>query len=187
MSDFNTVLAGTGGQGILLASKIMVQAALHQGLAVLGAETHGMAQRGGSVVAHVRTGECHSPMVLPRSAHLLVALEQLEGLRNLAFLRPGGLFIANSPDDSFITPEVRQYLERQQAEVVTLDATALAVAGGSVRNVNVVLLGGCAAHPRTPFDLEQLRTAVEAMVRPKFVEPCMAALKQGHDAAAGSH
>jgi len=186
VSDFNAVLAGTGGQGILLASKIMVQAALRQGLPVLGAETHGMAQRGGSVVAHVRIGECLSPMVLPRSAHLLMALERLEGLRNLAFLRPGALIIANSPDRSFITAEVGDYLERQQAEVVTLDATALAVAGGSIRNVNLVLLGGCAAHRSTPFELDQLRAAVEATVRPKFVAPCSAALEQGHAAAAVS-
>ena len=184
MTHYDTVLAGTGGQGILLASKIMVQAALDAGLPVLGAETHGMAQRGGSVVAHVRTGGCRSPMVLPRSAHLLLALERLEGLRNLASLRPGGLFIANSPDGSFLTEAVSAYLDRQRVELVTVDATTLAVAGGSVRNVNVVMLGSCAAHPATPFDLDDLRRAVAATVRPKFVEPCVAALEQGHAAAA---
>ncbi len=185
MSNHNTVLAGTGGQGILLASKIMVQAALHQGQPVLGAETHGMAQRGGSVVAHVRTGGCRSPMALPRSAHLLVALERLEGLRNLAFLRPGGLLVANSSDGAFLSSDVRAYLDRQRVELVTVNATSLAVAGGSVRNVNVVMLGCCAALPKTPFDLDELRKAVEATVRPKFVGPCVAALEQGHGAAAG--
>ena len=185
MSDYNTVLAGTGGQGILLASKILVQAALDRGLAVLGAETHGMAQRGGSVIAHVRTGGCRSPMVLPRSAHLLLALERLEGLRNLTFLRPGGLFVANSPDRSFLTDDVAAYLDRQAVEVVTVDATSLAVSGGSVRNVNVVMLGRCAAHPATPFELDELRRAIAATVRPKFVEPCVAALEQGRGAATG--
>ena len=159
MSDqgngYNAVLAGIGGQGILLASKILVQEAMQRGSSVLGAETHGMAQRGGSVIAHVRTGSCRSPMVLPRSAHLLVGLEKLEGLRNLAFLRPGGLLIANSADETFITPKVREYLQGLGARVTTLDATGLAIKGGSVRNANVVLLGGCAAAD-TPFELEAL-------------------------------
>lgn len=91
----NIILCGTGGQGILLASEVVCAAAWKSGFDVKKSEVHGMAQRGGSVSSHVRFGgEVHSVLVERGTAHMIIALEKMEGLRWAHFLRPGGRLVA---------------------------------------------------------------------------------------------
>ena len=86
MSTINFVLSGLGGQGILFMTKIIAKTALRKGFSVMGAETHGMAQRGGSVISHLRLGNVNSSLVKPGSAQFLLSLEENEAYRNLPFL-----------------------------------------------------------------------------------------------------
>ena len=183
MSSFNAVLAGVGGQGIVLASRVLIEDALKQGHSVRGSETHGMAQRGGPVVAHVRTGACHSPMVSPTTAHLLIALERMEGLRNLAFPRPGGIFLVNSPDLGFLDPPIAAYLKRYQIECLALDASSIAASAGSPRSVNMILLGAAAALRTAPFDLDGLQSALAQIVSHRALEMNLEAMSIGHQRA----
>ena len=92
----NCLLCGVGGQGVVLASKLIAYAAMEKGMFVRTSETIGMAQRGGSVVSHVRVGEeIHSPMIPKGSADVLLAFEPAEAVRNLSYLKKGGIVIVN--------------------------------------------------------------------------------------------
>src|SRR5665647_1131732 len=96
MGIFNIVIAGVGGQGVLLASKVLAESALVSGMDVKQNEVHGMAQRGGSVISFVRIGEkVFSPVVMPGTADLLISFEPLEALRYAHYLKPGGMMVYN--------------------------------------------------------------------------------------------
>jgi indolepyruvate ferredoxin oxidoreductase beta subunit len=98
MDTINIVLCGLGGQGILFMTKVLAEDALRRKIPVLGAETHGMAQRGGSVVSHLRMGNAKSSLVSSGQARFLLALDPWEAYRNLPFLAPGGFLFANAPE-----------------------------------------------------------------------------------------
>jgi indolepyruvate ferredoxin oxidoreductase, beta subunit len=179
MSTFDTVLAGLGGQGILLASKVLMEQGMQRGVPVRGAETHGMAQRGGSVAAHVRVGPCQSPEVFPRHAHLVLALAFSEGMRALPFLAPGGTLLVNAPDLDDLAPSVQAYIEGMGARVVAVDATRLAQQAGNVRSLNMVMVGAACSLEDSPFDLEGARAAVVALIKPRFQSSSLEALALG--------
>jgi len=147
----SVVLVGVGGQGILLASEIVAGAALNAGFQVKTNEVHGMAQRGGSVIAQIRYGpEIFSPLVELGTARVLGSLERIEGLRYRAFLAPAGLAVINSHALIPVTvstgkdayPENAEELNRRAfPRLVYFDATAAALALGDLRAANTVLLG----------------------------------------------
>jgi indolepyruvate ferredoxin oxidoreductase beta subunit len=154
MSESDTksvVLVGVGGQGILLASEIVARAAMEAGYQVKTNEVHGMAQRGGSVIAHVRYGsEVFSPTVPEGTAHALGALEQIEALRYAHCIAPDGLAVVNAQSVVPVTvssgaatyPEdVADRLKRAFPRLVYFDATEMAVELGNIRAANIVLLG----------------------------------------------
>ena len=173
--EMNIVIVGVGGQGTLLTSKIMAQLAMEEQMNVKVSEVHGMAQRGGSVITHVRIGEqVHAPLVTSASADFLLAFEPLEAARAISYLKPEGVMIVNSQQISPITvlsgaltypenPHLSAVSESQTAE--SLDAFALAVEAGSYRAVNIVLLGVLSRH--LPFAPEDWDAAIEACVPPK--------------------
>ena len=179
MSTYDVVLAGLGGQGILLASKVLMEQAIQRGVPVRGAETHGMAQRGGSVVAFVRIGACHGAEVLPRHAHLVLAFEPSEGLRALPFLRPGGTLLTNASAGHAPDAAVADYLQRLGARLVPIPATELAQRAGNVRSVNMVMVGAACGLVGSPFQLAALRDAVRALVKPRFLDANLQALSLG--------
>ena len=106
MEITNIVLCGLGGQGILFMTRVLSQTALSKGMDIMGAETHGMAQRGGSVVSHLRIGDIKGSLVRADSAHFLLALEENEGYRNLPFLAMGARMYVNSNSGDFPREEV---------------------------------------------------------------------------------
>jgi len=181
MSDNNTtsiVLAGVGGQGILLASEIVAQAAMTAGHDVKTNEVHGMAQRGGSVLAQIRYGkQVNSPLVAKGQAKVLGALEKIEALRYADYLAQDGLVVANSQIIVPVTVSmgVAQYPEDAEQKLrdtfpnlVYIDAGEIAAKLGNIRTANVIILGAISNGLDLPIDawIKKKKKAV----KPKFVD-----------------
>ena len=186
----NCILSGVGGQGTILASKLIAQAAMAKGLQVRTAETIGMAQRGGCVVSHVRTGAgIHSPMVSKHEADILLAFEPAEAVRCLSFLKDDGVVIVSSKGISPVTSSLGSvaydpqamidFLREKVQTVIVIDADEAAKACGSAKALNVVLLGAACASGRLGLTLEEMRAAVEKRVAPQFIEMNLKALAAG--------
>lgn len=151
MSNMNILIVGVGGQGTLLASRVLGQMALSQGYDVKVSEVHGMAQRGGSVVTHVRYGkEVFSPLIDPGEADYILAFELMEALRWVNYLKPGGEIIVN---EQRISPmpvimgtaeypgDPLDIIGKAGYKIISLDALSIAKGAGNVKAVNTVLLG----------------------------------------------
>jgi len=185
------VLVGVGGQGILLASEILAQAAMIQGYQVKTNEVHGMAQRGGSVMAQIRYGEeVKSPLVSKKSAHILGALEKVEALRYWEFLRPDGLAAVSSQAIVPVTvssglaryPEnAEELLARAFPRLVYIDAPELAKELGDSRAANIILLG--AISRGLDLRLESWEKAIGLCVREKFRDLNLRAFSLGRSKA----
>jgi indolepyruvate ferredoxin oxidoreductase beta subunit len=174
----NIAIAGVGGQGIILASDIIAQAAMCAGHDVKKNEVHGMAQRGGSVVSEIRFGpQVHSPIIPDGEVDVLVGMELLETLRSVHRLRAGGLVIA---DELRISPAVKvpgapaypeDVVDRLQASaerVLLLPAAVLAAEAGNARAANTVLIGALSLHVNLPAEVWQ--EALRASLRPSLLE-----------------
>jgi indolepyruvate ferredoxin oxidoreductase beta subunit len=143
------VIAGVGGQGVLTLSRIIGEASLAGGLNVLVAETHGLSQRGGSVIVHVRIGDVDSPLVSLGEADLMIGLELLEVVRNVSYMRRGGFIVADKlvipPSIPGVTvPSVDSVIEALRGldvELILTPASEVAERLGDVRVANVYLLG----------------------------------------------
>jgi len=193
MRTQNILLVGVGGQGTILAAKILAEVAVLQGLDVKMSEVHGMAQRGGSVVTHVRMGEkVYSPLVEEGEADYIVAFEKLEALRWAHYLREGGSIVVNDQRIDPMTvitgqapypPEILETLQAGAECVVVIDALQLAREVGSIKAVNVVLLGALAR--AMPIENEQWLEAIHRIVPAKTLELNLKAFAAGFAAAAG--
>lgn len=169
----NVILAGVGGQGSILASHLLADAALKDGHDVKLAETYGGATRGGSVLSHVRIGQAWSHRTPEDGADVIVAMEPLEGLRvALKFLKPGGWMLINThpwyPVDvtaggmSYPSMEsILDALRRLGAQVFVMDATELALQAGSERSANLAMLGGLFAFGEIDTSEKSLFEAME--------------------------
>lgn len=179
MKNVNFVLSGLGGQGILFLAKVLAQAALDKGHEVMGAETHGMAQRGGSVVSHLRLGDVESSLVRAGTAHFLLALEENEAYRNIPFLARGGRIYANASPASFPGEEVRAYLEKSAILSRPVEAGEMAMALGGPMSSNLALLGFFSAFEDEPLTHEDLRDTIERVSPERFRELNLAAFDAG--------
>jgi indolepyruvate ferredoxin oxidoreductase beta subunit len=183
----NVLIVGVGGQGTVLASKVIGTAALNHGLDVKQSEVHGMAQRGGSVVTFVRFGEkVFSPLVEKGQADVILAFEKLEALRWSGYLKEGGTMIVNDQEIAPLPviigvqtypPHILETLCGMNTHVVAADALSLAKAAGEARAVNVVLMGILAKH--LAFSKEEWDTALRTVVPKKVIEVNMAAFEAG--------
>jgi indolepyruvate ferredoxin oxidoreductase beta subunit len=184
MKSLNILFAGVGGQGILFTSKIFFEAALARGQKVLGGETHGMSQRGGSVVAHFKMGESHSALVVPGTADVLLALEPVEGMRNMAFVRPGGIYLVNAPDLAHMSSAVRAYLERNDVRVFWFDADGRALEQKKPLTANLYLIGFLSGLADAPFSADELRGVITKVTKKKtFLKDNLDAFEVGRQAA----
>jgi indolepyruvate ferredoxin oxidoreductase, beta subunit len=148
---FNILISGVGGQGVLLTSKIIAEAALLEGLDVKQSEVHGMAQRGGSVLSQVRFGDkVYSPIVSEGEADLLIGFEPLETARYLHFLKDDGAVVFNTRTIGTIgvsiaaekyPADINEVIRSRARTVMPFDGTQLAVGAGDKRTLNLVLLG----------------------------------------------
>ena len=175
----NIIICGVGGQGTVLAAKVLSQAAISKGKHVLSAETIGMAQRGGSVVSHVRIGDdALSPLVPLGQADVLIAFEAAEAVRNIDFLKPDGTVIVNKKivqpvtaslsGKAFDTDEMITYLQKRAAKVVAVDTDEACRELKSSKVVNMVLLG--AASKSGLISKDELKAAIKLLVKPDFYE-----------------
>ncbi|MBP7331100.1 MAG: indolepyruvate oxidoreductase subunit beta [Firmicutes bacterium ADurb.Bin373] len=189
LKPVDILMVGVGGQGTILASKILARAALETGYDIKVSEIHGMAQRGGSVVTQVRLGEkVFSPLIPAGGADVVLAFEKLEGLRLMPFLKPDGAMIINEQE---IPPvpvlvgaaeypaDIIEYIRSAARHVVAVDALAVAEKCGNVKAANVVLLGVMAR--RLPFAREVWERALAGCVPAKLLEVNKAAFAAGYE------
>jgi indolepyruvate ferredoxin oxidoreductase beta subunit len=189
LKPVDVLMVGVGGQGTILASRVLAQAALETGYDIKVSEIHGMAQRGGSVVTQVRLGEkVFSPLIPDGGADIVLAFEKLEGLRLLPALKPGGTIIINEQE---ILPvpvlvgaaeypaNIVDYIRSVVSNVVAVDALELAEKCGNPKAANIVLLGVMAR--RLPFGLEVWEKALAERIPARLLEVNKAAFKAGYD------
>jgi indolepyruvate ferredoxin oxidoreductase, beta subunit len=160
MENVNMIFCGLGGQGILFMTKIFARTALDKGLPTLGAETHGMAQRGGSVVSHLKLGTAASSLVREQTAGFMLALEENEAYRNLPFLAPGGSLYVNAKKNDFPRKDVLPYMEKQGISYHAFPAQKTAMALGNPMSTNLALMGFFSASKDEPFTHDELRQTI---------------------------
>ena len=188
-STTNILIAGVGGQGILLSGEIIAQACLKAGYEVKKSEVHGMAQRGGSVTSHVRFGRrVFSPLIPKGQADVLLAFEQLEALRGIDYLRPSGTVVVNNQRIAPITvtsgsanyPEaVIEKLQQLASDVIVVEGLDIAREAGNLRAVNVALLG--ALSRLLSLEESVWFEAIREKVPQKALEANLAAFEMGRE------
>lgn len=183
------LLCGVGGQGTVLASKLIAAAAMTKGNVVHSAETIGMAQRGGSVTSHIRIGEdACSPLIPLGNADILIAFEPAEAVRNLCYLKPDGIVIVNTlpvrPTTESLHPtgydgkDMVEYLKKK-CTCITVNAATLCEPLGSTKFFNVAVLGVLVASGRLDIDEETMKNEIRKRVPERFVESNLKAFEIG--------
>jgi indolepyruvate ferredoxin oxidoreductase beta subunit len=201
VSKYNILLAGVGGQGLMLLSQVMGDACTRSGVKVVVGAQHGLAQRSGSISAHVRIGDAYSPLIPYGTADLIIAMEATEALRYIEFLKQGGTVVMNSrimhpPLETapivknrqelrmYVTLEqVKEQLRKVAGNVISIDAEKVAVEAGNPRTENVVLLGVASALSGFPVKIEPLKESVRRVVPERAVEANLKAFDLGRKAA----
>jgi len=186
----NIIFSGIGGQGIVVASDIFCEAAMIDGWDVAKAEVHGMAQRGGSIVAHVRVGEkVQAPLIETGKADVILGFEVLEAARVLPMLKKDGTVIVNT---NYIQPstsaaasanltveKILDIIRARTKKVYEVDGVGIATKLGNILVVNTVLLGAISAIPENLVTFESLEKAISARLKQKYVELNLKAFKMG--------
>lgn len=183
----NIVLTGVGGQGTVLAAKVLAQAAAEKGWKVRTAETIGMSQRGGNVISHVRMGDLgedvYAPLVSDATAAALIAFEPAEGARCLHFLAPRGVLVSAQTDMQPVTVAlsgktydptiVLDNLEHSLSagqRLIRVDDKTLCEQAGNRKVLNMVLLAKAVDSGVLPLTIDDLCAAVAVCVKPRFVQ-----------------
>lgn len=175
----NIMIVGVGGQGSLLASKLLGHVAMQAGYDVKVSEVHGMSQRGGSVVTYVKysDGKVWSPVINEGEADLIISFEMLEAARWVSFLKKEGTIVVNNQEiapmpvinGTAVYPEkIAEKLKEAGVSLMVVDALSLAEEAGSAKATNVVLMGAVANHMEFPEEMWQ--KAIAECVPPKFLE-----------------
>lgn len=177
----NIILCGVGGQGTILASKLISAAAMAKGIAVKSAETIGMAQRGGSVFSHIRLGEAaECPMIAAGTADIILGFEPGEAVRMLPYLKKDGVVVVSQRPVMPVTAalagsnyngsEMIDYLKDKVQHVLAVDTEKACKELGSAKIVNLLLLGTAAASGELGLSIDDIRQAVISKVSSKFHE-----------------
>lgn len=178
--NLQLILSGVGGQGILFSTRIFSELALEKGYNVIGSETHGMAQRGGSVISHLKIGDYSSPLVRQGTADLLFAFDRDEAYRTLGFLKRGGLCFVNSPKEDFWDPGIKGYLEKNEIRAYSFPADKVALALGVPRSANLALIGYALSVPDVPFTYEDVKETILRVTPPRFRDANLNAFDTGY-------
>lgn len=179
--NINCLLCGVGGQGTVLASKLIALAAMRRGESVRTSETIGMAQRGGCVVSHVRTGEnIASPLIPKHSANVMIAFEPAEAVRCLDYLAPGGAVIVNKRAVMPITvnfggadydvDEILSFLGKNVADLTIVDGDEICALCGSPKVLNIALLASAVCSGTLGMTLDELRECVRLRVKERYLD-----------------
>lgn len=170
--ELKLILTGLGGQGVVFLTRLLSKTAVSLGHNVMVSETHGMSQRGGSVISHLKVGGSHAPLIRRGTADILIALEANEAVRTLPFLRQGGTAFVNS--ENGLPPELDSHLQQLDLQVNCLPASQMAVELGAAAVTNTIMAGF--AHP---FPIENLRATL-ADLAPRGRELNLKALTAGY-------
>ena len=192
MDSFKLVIAGVGGQGTILASRLLAESAIKEGLAVKIGETYGMAQRGGPVMGIIQIGgDTSNPQIRKGEADALLAFEPAEAVRRgVVYLKEGGLALMNSR----VTPPVEvvsgmmaypserklmSLLRKVTRDIIAIDATALAEEAGDPVATNVVMIGALSASELLPFKNDTITSVLKETLRPRYYDLNIRAFKLG--------
>lgn len=176
----NVLLAGVGGQGILFVTGLLAHLGVERGWPVCACETHGMAQRGGSVVSHLRLGKKGAGPLIPKGkADLLLGLNEDEGLRHLAYLKKGGFLLLERGKDKLRLDGVARYLDFMDIKAVSVPAFSLAQEIGFLLGANLVLVGVASALGWLPFSAVELERGLKALSKSTLLERNLESLRLG--------
>lgn len=192
IKEFNVLITGVGGQGVILMSELLGSAAVSDGLNVRGSEVLGMAVRGGSVISTIRVGsEVYGPLIPMGKCNILIGMEPSEALRNITYLSPSSLVILNIakivPTSVFIgesnypsLEEIVGKLSEIASGVIRLNATQIAEEAGSVMAANIVLLGALFGTGQLPIKLETTKEQIRARFSAKLAPVNIKAFDLGY-------
>ena len=176
----NVLLAGVGGQGILFVTGLLAHLGMERGWPVCACETHGMAQRGGSVVSHLRLGKKEAGPLIPKGkADLLLGLNEDEGLRHLAYLKRGGYLLLERGRDKLRLDGVARYLDFMDIKAVSVPAFSLAQEINFLLGANLVLVGAACALGWLPFSAGELERGLKALSKSTLLERNLESLRLG--------
>lgn len=194
---YNILLAGVGGQGLMLLSQVMGDACTRSGVKVVVGAQHGLAQRSGAISAHVRIGDAYSPLIPIGAADLIIAMEAMEALRYVEYLKQGGTVVMNTrimhppletapivknrqEKRTYATLEqVKEQLGKVAGRVISIDAEKVAAEAGNPRTENVVLLGAASALEGFPVGVEPLKESIGRVVPKSAIDANMRAFDLG--------
>jgi len=196
VKEVNIVIAGVGGQGAILLSEILGEAAIIEGLKVRGSEILGMAQRGGSVITVVRLGsDVFSPLVPEGKGTVLIGMEPSEALRNIRYLAKGGTAVVNVrpivPPSVFLglskygdVNEILDKIRQAAGKLIALDAVSLAEKAGSTLATNVVILGALIGTGEVPIKPETIKKVLSERFKGEVLKINLKAFELGMEASA---
>lgn len=195
--NYNILLSGVGGQGLMLLSAVLGETCTHNDLQVITAEQHGLAQRSGAISAHIRIGDGISPLIPYGSADMIISMEAMETLRYIEFLKPDGVIIMNTrimhsvietnyliqnrkSDPKYIElPEIIKALKKVTNNIITVDARKLAFKAGNPRTENIVLLGAASKQLGFPLNSVQLKESITRIVPKRTIDANLKAFDLG--------
>ena len=185
----NVIIAGVGGQGVILASKVLMETARKNGYDVKESEVHGMAQRGGSVDCHIRFGkEVFSPLIPKGGADIVVSLELLESMRRLEYLHKDSVLIVNreqiNPAPVEIgameyPPDLEEWLKKNFASTITVDTTDALKDVGTKKALNIVMVGCLSKF--LEFSENDWIESLKTLINEKFIEQNLKAFQLGRE------
>lgn len=182
MKNVQIILAGIGGQGILFSSRLFAEWGMKSGLSIMGSETHGMSQRGGSVTAHLKLGSFHSPVIREGTADVLYSFEMNETYRSLKFLKRGGACFVNLADEGRFDKKILDILKAKEIEFRTYDASGAAAGLGSIRSTNIILIGYSVGTGLVSFEYNDLLSVLESITKKSLLETNVKAFEAGYQA-----
>ena len=174
VAEYNILIAGVGGQGVILISELLGNAAVEDGINVRGSEVLGMAVRGGPVVSIIRLGsDVYGPLIPAGKGDILIALEPSEALRNSVHLSPSSTVILNTETIvPFTVPlgqstypdldEIVARLNKISSRIISINAKKMAIEAGSAQSANMVMLGSAFGAGQLPIKLETVKDAIQA-------------------------
>jgi indolepyruvate ferredoxin oxidoreductase beta subunit len=198
VEEFNIMIAGVGGQGVILMSELLGNAAVTDGLQVRGSEVLGMAVRGGAVSSTIRIGNgVFGPLTPMGKCDILVGMEPAEALRNISFLSPSSMVIVNteivvpytvSLGQSSYPPLERivEELTGASSKVITLKAVEIAREAGSHQSANIVVLGAIFGTGRLPIKIETIKEGIQSRFSAKLAPINLKAFDLGYQVTAGA-
>lgn len=192
IKEFNVIICGVGGQGVVLMSELLGNAAVKDGLDVRGSEVLGMAQRGGSVFSNIRIGsEVYAPLISEGRCDILIAVEPSEAMRNIVYLSESSLVFLNTrkvvPFTVFLGKsgypslhEIVEKLTKVSGRVIPLDAAQIAEEAGNPLSTNVVMLGALFGTGRMPIKIETMKAVIRTRFSARAASVNIAAFELGY-------